>query len=203
MDNDIQEYINKMRDAGKSDEEIKEDLLKVGWKEKDIPIQNQKTKPQPEKSKKKFSVVINLLIIIFIFFGFSSLILSFSIGGCVWTDVKLTINEVYPNGTSVDFGCASINVNGYEYAYGILENDLAPTIVGKTSPDYLFGRSDILIEGNTPEGNTFNAKGYIKYNIIGIFIGLLEYFWLSVLVLIVIKFVSNWNYKRKVKLLKV
>ena len=35
MENNIQEYVTKMRDAGKNDEEITDELLKAGWKEKD------------------------------------------------------------------------------------------------------------------------------------------------------------------------
>lgn len=50
MENDIKGYINKMRVAGKSDDEIKDELLKVGWKEEDINMEEQK---QPEKSNKK------------------------------------------------------------------------------------------------------------------------------------------------------
>ena len=68
MDNTAQEYINKMREAGKSDSEIKSDLLKAGWKEKDIPIQSQQ-QPSPRqvssnRNKYNPSMVVGYIFVI-------------------------------------------------------------------------------------------------------------------------------------------
>ncbi|MCH7492742.1 hypothetical protein IID19_04120 [Patescibacteria group bacterium] len=65
MDNTAQEYINKMREAGKSDSEIKQEMVGAGWDEKDIILQkNQRQTLHSEKSTRWLKIAIITVIII-------------------------------------------------------------------------------------------------------------------------------------------
>ena len=62
MDNTAQEYINKMREAGKRDDEIKGELLKAGWNEKDIVTEEQ-NQQLIEQRPIKYKISIKLLVV--------------------------------------------------------------------------------------------------------------------------------------------
>lgn len=70
MDGALQDYISKMRQAGKSDDEIKSELLKAGWKKEDIYIQSQQPTPQEENNKlSRFTKYSIYLIILYLVLG--------------------------------------------------------------------------------------------------------------------------------------
>jgi hypothetical protein len=58
MTDDIQEYIKKMREAGKSEDEIKNGLIGAGWEESDVSLILQSGKPM-----KKYLYIIMVVVI--------------------------------------------------------------------------------------------------------------------------------------------
>lgn len=73
MDNTVQEYIDKMRTAGKSDSEIKQDLRNTGWKDemfssyfdtKQEPYPSDHSEQELKHNSKVIFIIIGLIIIL-------------------------------------------------------------------------------------------------------------------------------------------
>jgi hypothetical protein len=134
-------------------------------------------------------IYLNILILILIFAGLGSLVLVFSIGGCSYPNLSITVNEANPEWTTFEHDCQLI-INGE--SIGLFLGDY--NIEGSMYPNSIFGTSNATISGNFG-GTPSSISVSTRYNAFGIYQELLGYIWGAVLILIVLRIVLRKKMK--------